>query len=280
MSPIDERAFLSTIWILSCTDKIPQMTYRGIRERVDTNLSDDQIKSVIDKRVELFREGIPTVQLNRWKDEMKSGKNRASWIANSPRNEQENIIDSLNKKDIFRNRFRNKLDSGPTPVNIIEWGLNHIEDMYKLQSERSEGRKQSIISIWIPLISLLIAGLSIYTSYSTNNSKIEAEKFKTRLTYKQKGYSKFMTDFTTVTTATVDRNKDELFTALQGINQSYYEIEPFIPSSQREDIYQQFLNFQGISTLYVNDSTSRESYLENNLMYRNYFREELAPKVE
>lgn len=276
----EERAVLSAIWILSCTDKVPQMTYRSVIERVDTKLKIEQIKEIVDKRIELFREGIPLSQLRVWKNEMKAGENRALWIANSPKDTQNNLIDNLEKKDVFRNRFRNSLKADPTPANIIEWGLNHIKDMHVLETERYEKRKNTFTSIWIPLFSLLIAGGSIWTSYKTTESKIDADNFKTTLSYKHKGYSKFMVNFSKVNTAAVDKNRSQLFNSAQDLTQSYYEIEPFINKDTRNDVYQQLLNYEGVSSQHVIDSLDIETYLGYVVDYRNFFRDKLSPVIK
>ena len=75
----DDLDVLSGIWIMSCNDDNPIMTYRSVAQRL--NLPDAyDVKAVVGSRPELFRLGILKSRLDAWKDRMKGGLNRPNWI--------------------------------------------------------------------------------------------------------------------------------------------------------------------------------------------------------
>ncbi|WP_299217240.1 hypothetical protein [uncultured Dokdonia sp.] len=118
---------VTAIWILSSNDSVPQITYKGITERIE-NISEEEIKNIVKEFPELFQEEIPSKHLVQWKVLMNQGSNRPKWIAKS--NTQEEDIKNLNTCDIFRNRFRNSIESEPLSYNLIEWGINYINEYF------------------------------------------------------------------------------------------------------------------------------------------------------
>ncbi|MBI5190470.1 MAG: hypothetical protein HZA22_07325 [Nitrospirae bacterium] len=91
----DELDILSAVWILSCNDENPIITYEGIKHRLDLS-PDFKIEELIHCRGELFRRKIPTRPLEVWKQEMREGKHIPSWIADiENETERQEKIDSI-----------------------------------------------------------------------------------------------------------------------------------------------------------------------------------------
>src|SRR5262249_5371467 len=108
----DELDILSAVWILSCNDDNPIMTYRSIGQRLSLDESYD-IKAIVRSRPELFRPGILNSRLNAWKDLMRGGKRRPAWITEiRDQTKQRQAIDSINREDVFRNQFRVEDEAG------------------------------------------------------------------------------------------------------------------------------------------------------------------------
>src|SRR5215203_3916358 len=74
-----EMDILSTIWMFSCTDSIPMMTYKGIEFRMGC-VKEREIRNLVKDFEELFRIRVPQQRLNRWKDDMRECKGIPSWI--------------------------------------------------------------------------------------------------------------------------------------------------------------------------------------------------------
>src|SRR5438128_12623662 len=70
---------VSAIWILACNDENPIITYEGIPYRLGLTPGFD-IKRLVGTRAELFRHGIPSQRLRKWKEEMRAGKHLPAWI--------------------------------------------------------------------------------------------------------------------------------------------------------------------------------------------------------
>ena len=75
----DDLDILSAIWILSCNDENPILTYKGITTRLGLPDKFDA-RTLIRSRSELFRPGTLNSRLDAWKKLMKSGKSRPAWI--------------------------------------------------------------------------------------------------------------------------------------------------------------------------------------------------------
>src|SRR4051812_27274529 len=172
----DDLDILSAIWILSCNDENPILTYRGITARL--GLPDPfDIRGLVRGRSELFRPGVLNSRLEAWKQQMKTGKKRPAWITEIQNKiEQERAIDGIMKDDVFRNQFRIEAEAPKCELQIIDWGLNHIERLRKSAAEEKEARSRRWGTVIIPLASLLIAGLSIFGSAAVQWKSLQEQR--------------------------------------------------------------------------------------------------------
>jgi hypothetical protein len=123
----DELDILSGIWIMSCNDDNPIMTYRSVAQRLNLPETYD-VKSVVRSRPELFRPGILNSRLNAWKDLPRTGKSRPNWIVEiHDQRKQREAIESIGREDVFRNQFRVDDGAGRSDIEVIDWGLQHID---------------------------------------------------------------------------------------------------------------------------------------------------------
>lgn len=150
---INEKYKIATsIWVLSCTDKMPQITYRSMKERL--SLDDDKtIKKIVNDFPELFQKHIPKKQLDAWKDEMRNKRRRPKWIAESKN--QINVINQLSREHVFRNRFRNSLNADMPETYILNWGIEYIRDYYFTSVRTNEKRLNWVSTIGTLIIAIL-----------------------------------------------------------------------------------------------------------------------------
>src|SRR4051812_23730636 len=95
----------SAIWVLSCIDENPIMTYRGIASR--TAITEAEARKLVSSRRELFRPGVRGSQLETWQAKMRTGRSVPAWISEMPDpKQQQKAIDDLSQNDVFRNQFR------------------------------------------------------------------------------------------------------------------------------------------------------------------------------
>lgn len=175
-----EYKLATTIWVLSCSDKLPQMTYKSLEFRVD-GITEKDCQRLIEKFPELYRKSIPKKQFETWKSKMKKGESRPHWIAIS--GDQESKINNLQREDVFRNRFRNSLNAAVTSAEILAWGLAYIKDHYSLKTAAESRRWNRIATTVVPALSILVAGLSIWFSAESSNNQLafENKKFEREL---------------------------------------------------------------------------------------------------
>ena len=138
----DEYAILTAVWILASNDEIPLITYRSIQHRLNLPHNFD-IRTLILRHGELFRLGMPSSRLEKWKIEMRGGKRLPSWIREAPAADRAQLIGALEPADGFRSQFRSDLNVPRSAVAVIEWGLNHIERLRKAESEARESTAKS-----------------------------------------------------------------------------------------------------------------------------------------
>ena len=144
----DELDILSAIWILACNDENPIMTCEGIRFRLGLP-EDYDVKQLVLGRGEMFRRGVPSRRLERWKQQMIEGKHCPSWVREMDDEEaRQKAIMALTPDDVFRSQFRAHSDAPRSPIEIIDWGLQHID---RLRKARLEARGQTAKSwqMWL-----------------------------------------------------------------------------------------------------------------------------------
>lgn len=290
----EELDILSEVWILSCNDETPEMTYESIKYRLE--LSDDyDIKRLIQSRRELFRHKIPEHRLESWKIQMRNGRKIPSWIkAKSTSEEQEVSINSLTRDDVFRNQIRLKENAPRASLDEKKWGLEYIEGLRQRNIEKTEKRMKKLREFWIPLVSALTALVAVLSGamlqiwsidkqneiqqqnllsqqklqeQTLQNSKM-LKFYEIELSPKQSGYSTFMKYLNESYENAYQKNGRELSNSLYQAELAYYSLEPFLKDS-KNDIWVMFnklsnvcLEFKGASRNYQIEDKYRKSFDE------------------
>ncbi|AMN44208.1 hypothetical protein [Rhodoplanes sp. Z2-YC6860] len=247
ISRTDDLDVLSGIWILSCNDDNPIMTYRGIAHRL--GLSDEyDVKAVVKNRPELFRHGILKSRLNIWKDQLRSGKNRPSWIVEiRDKAAQEKAIDDLGRDDIFRNQFRAQEAAPRCDVEIIDWGLQHIDRLRKAAAEEKESKSRKWTSIIIPLASLLVAAASIAGSVGIQwvsiKEQADLKRYEVGFKPKQEAYVAFANATWSALNYASDGEQANLRKQIALMDTAFFSIEPFLSQEVRQSFREKYGEF-------------------------------------
>ena len=145
-----EFDLISAIWIMACNDEGSILTYQGINHRLQLN-DKAKVQKLIESRPDLFRLGVTQRWLDEWKEEMKKGKSRPSWIRDPEdisESERLTRIEGIIVKDVFRSQFRTKKDSPQSELDVVEWGLKHIDRLRKAEIEKEDTRTRSW-QVWL-----------------------------------------------------------------------------------------------------------------------------------
>jgi hypothetical protein len=252
----DDLDILSGIWIMSCNDDNPIMTYKSIAQRL--NLPDTyDVKAVVRSRPELFRPGILNSRLNAWKDLMRSGKSRPNWIVEiHDQTQQRKAIDQLTRDDVFRNQFRVGDGAGKCDIEVIDWGLQHIERLRKAAAEEREARSRKWTSIIIPLASLFVAAVSVvgtvWVQWHSTNEQQAAKHYEVEFAPKQRAYSSFMVAFDSAVTAVGARDQQDFAKQVLQMESAFFSLEPFLKKENRADLRVQYLELVALCNSQMN----------------------------
>jgi len=287
---IDEAGILSAIWILACNDDIPLMLYDSVRFRLGLDDSYD-VESLIRNHGELFRMKCPQFRLDEWQLEMMAGKRMPSWIANiKDKDAREKKIMSLTVDDVFRSQFRARADSSRSEIDIINWGLEHIERLRKSQIESKDQKYKKVKEFWLPFLSILLAAASILMTgiiqIQSNKAQREIKEYELSYKPRQEGYSRYMSlvrnGFTLSTkTAIGPPQIPEIMEYLSQLDNAYYSVEPFLPATQRNELWETHLKFRNLflEASQKNpdelEQTAREKRNDDFKHYETVFRESL-----
>lgn len=280
----DDLDTLSAIWILSCNDDNPIMTYRGIAQRLA--LPDDEfVRTLVRSRSELFRPGILNSRLRDWKANMKSGKHRPAWVIEiQDKKEQEATIDRLTRDDVFRNQFRVERDAPKCSIEIIDWGLKHIERLRKDRSEEKDANQRKWSSIVIPLGSLAVALVSVLSSMGIQWVSIreqgELKRYEVSFKPKQEAYSNFMGALVNATNAAALQDKATLLVQFGRMEMAYFLIEPFLGAQLRQELFLKYSELVALcekqtALLPPEAGQRKEAFIKEASVYRQYFQSKL-----
>ncbi len=245
---------LSAIWILSCNDENPIITYRGIEERLLVS-TDIDIKSLVLGRRELFRPGVSKKRLDEWKARLRIGKALPSWLANiESENERDKAIDNLASSDVFRNQFRTEINSAPCDLKIVDWGLQHLERLRKaaseLRVERLQKRSSLIAFVSVGLSTVVaIASLTGTFFVQARNSadQFAMKRYELSAKPRQESYSAFMATFNEVIQAALNSDSAKTLESLGRMESAYYQMEPFL-GDKRQEVRLKFIDFSSFCT--------------------------------
>ena len=279
---------LASIWILSCNDENPIMSYESLRYRLD--LDDDfDIKALIENRGELFRKTVPENRIEEWKQKMHSGKRVPAWIKAYKGEERRKIIDSLKPEDFFRCQFRTRKDANQAPLEIIDWGLQHIERLRKVEIEEKDRKRRKWTEIWIPLASFIVALIAVLLSgiigYKNLETQRNLKKYELSFSPKQKNYSALMRNHFAAYQNARSPTPMALRSRIDRLEMNYFYLEPFLTKDLRTTTWERYLKFSAMCYEYedverrmANDSL-KSHYLNLFLEHKNAFRDELYPAL-
>ncbi|MBN2412618.1 hypothetical protein JXQ31_13090 [candidate division KSB1 bacterium] len=173
----EDLDYLSAIWILSCNDENPLITYKSINYRLGLQ-EDYPLKRFVLRHAELFRPGVLKSRLDEWKQKMLDGKSLPSWISDIENKiERDNTIKNLSKDDIFRCQFRTKDNAPKSDIKIIEWGLQHINRLRQARQDEIDRKYKYKSPLFVVFITALLTFTSTYfISYKTFNWNAEKER--------------------------------------------------------------------------------------------------------
>lgn len=247
---IKDYDILASIWILACNDEMSQMTYEGIKYRLGLENNYD-VKALIHSRGELFRKKTQQAQLALWIDDMLKGNHRPSWIRDIL-DEKERIekIKTLTVNDVFRSQFRSEANSPRSEIEIINWGLQHIERLRNVAIEAKQEKTRKFTSVWLPILSTLVAVTAVVCSflnqYTSNKEQEQLKHYEIEFKPRQEGYSTFMKFVLQAYYRASKMDKKRTDSALDNLEGTYYNIEPFLSLNHRDSIwnlYQYYTNF-------------------------------------
>jgi hypothetical protein len=265
----DDFDIVSAIWILSCNDENPIITYKGIADRLGLPDTYD-VRALVRRYRELFRPGVLNSRLEAWKERMLDGKSQPGWITEiKDAAAQAKAIADLTRDDVFRNQFRVEENAPKCDIKIIDWGLNHIDRLRKSAAEEREARVKTWSSIVIPFLSVLLALLSVSSTVWLQRKSIEEQsdlkRYEVSFKPKQEAYSKFMSAISAAALSAVAQEKENLLSQLSEAEQAYFLFEPFLKDDLRKDIIKKTSEF---GTLCV--ERSRLNVAEGSIENRNY----------
>jgi hypothetical protein len=279
----DELDILSAIWILSCNDENPIITYEGIKHRLGLPVDYD-VKSLVNSRGEMFRKYVTSRRLETWKQELRSGKHLPSWIRDiQDENKRKATIDALSPADVFRNQFRAGVGAPRSPIEIIDWGLQHIDRLRKASVEAREERAKRWSSMWIPILTTIVAltavSSSAYLQIRSINTQRDLKQYEVGFKPKQEAYSSFMRALILAFDSALNRDHNALVTNLDKMESTYYGLQPFLNESTQATIWDQYQNFSSMCYGLAKESTNSPEARDNSIKlftdYKKYFRTEL-----
>jgi hypothetical protein len=272
----DDLDILSGIWIMSCNDDNPIMTYKSIAQRLNVPETYD-VKTVVHSRPELFRPGILNSRLNAWKDLMRSGKSRPNWIVEiHDQTQQRRVIDQLTRDDVFRNQFRVGDGADKCGIEVIDWGLQHIDRLRKAAAEEREARSRKWTSIIIPLASLFVAAVSVvgtvWVQWHSTSEQEATKHYEVEFAPKQRAYSSFMIAFDLAVTAVGARDQQGFAKQVLQMESAFFSLEPFLKTENRADIRAQYLELVALCNSQMNrppdqSDPDREAFLSKATSY-------------
>jgi len=278
----DDLDVLCAIWILSCNDENPIVTYRGINYRL--GLKDDyDVKALVGCRGEMFRKGVSARRLRDWKQAMHTGKNLPSWIRI-----MEDVvlrgqaINDLSSEDVFRNQFRAEENAPACPIEILDWGLKHLDRIRTANLTARDERLKRMSAIWVPLLSTAVAMSAIFAGAMAQreNAVTQAQltRFQVVFRPKQEGYAQFMKTLAETYHNARTGDAKALADSLSVLRSSYFGLEPFLNKEERSDILDQLDQFSASCNMLAREpanSPKREGFEKSYFTYEELFRRRL-----
>jgi hypothetical protein len=282
---VDED-ILSAIWVLSCIDENPIMTYRGIATR--TAITEAEARKLVGSRRELFRPGVLQSRLDTWKTKMKTGGTVPAWILEMPKQEQQKAIDDLSEKDVFRNQFRVEDRAPKCSIEIINWGLNHLDLIRKSAAATREEKLKRWGTIVLPtgaiLVSLAVALAAQGLQWKTINDQRNLKFYEVSFKPKQENYTAFMSLFNEAILACASADEQKARVQINRMESAYFALDPFFDDENRKSIFSKFVEFSRFCETQARKPTlagsngknvDREQYEKTIDSFKQFFRENI-----
>jgi hypothetical protein len=159
----------------------------------------------------------------------------------------------------------------------------------KADSEHEEKRLKSnikfnLFSAWgTAIVAAIIAIASMTSNYFIQKNNIHFQKhikqYEVSFKPKQIGYSNFMGGLYEAYQSAYQKNREELNSNLKGIENSFYSIELFFSETERDDVWNEILNYTGfcLSLFEVSheDKNQLSGFSSSFNTYKNSFRNKL-----
>lgn len=268
---IDSLDVLASIWILSCNDENPIMTYKGLENRLNVPLTN--IREIVQKRRELFRPGVSKRRLEEWKEKMLENTLSRNYVPSYIRSiqdadERKKEVRSLSVDDVFRNQFRTEENVEKASLEVLNWGLGHIDRSRKARTEAHEERVKRWSNIRLPLLSTLVALVAVMSSCFSQyqNVKIqqqniafqeastkEQEKLKAyeiELKPLQESYAALVNALEESKRAVIEKSRNGFHSNFNTARKSYYVVELYL-ESDAEKISNELTEIQKLCTDYL-----------------------------
>jgi hypothetical protein len=249
----DEWNVLSAIWILSCNDDNPIITYKGLELRLCLPPSYD-VKSLVIERRELFRLRVSNVRFEVWKTEMQQGHSLPIWIKGIEEPDRRKLINDLTRDDVFTSQFRTEEHSERSSLDVIDWGLRHIESLRNAASARTAQKRanwQQFATIASLLIALATAGIS---GWGIKEQSI-LKQYEVTFLPKQSAYSDFMAAFDETAVAAFKHDEKATLLDLSRMESSYFKMQAFLDVKTGNVVFSKLNEFRTLCTKMV-DSRS------------------------
>jgi hypothetical protein len=241
-----DEDLLPAIWILSCNDENPIITYRGIALRI--GITEAEAKKLVSERRELFRPGIRLSRLNSWKDRMRAGKNLSGWLLEiADVDERRKAIDALSPNDVFRNQFRVEDGAPKCSIEIINWGLSHLDLIRKNAAMAREERLKRWGTVILPtgaiLVSLVVALTAQALQWKASNDQRSLKFYEVNFKPKQENYAAFMSAFNEAILACASADQQKALVQMNRMETAYFSLDPFFDDESRKSIFSKFVQF-------------------------------------
>jgi hypothetical protein len=232
----------SAIWVLSCIDENPIMTYRGIASR--TAITEAEARKLVGSRRELFRPGVRASQLETWKTKMRTGRGLPAWILEMPdAKERQKAIDDLSQNDVFRNQFRVESGAPKCSIETINWGLTHLDLIRRSASTAREEKLKRWGTVIIPMGALAVALMAQASQWKTSNDQRELKFYEVSFKPKQENYTTFMSSFNAAVLACTSADEQTALLQINRMESAYFALDPFFDDETRKSIFLKFVEF-------------------------------------
>ena len=246
----DDYDVLTAVWILSCQDEVPLMSYENSALRIGVPV--DELRQTIARHISLFRPGATQSQLDERKKHLLQANRFPRYLRELSPEARLVKINAMTRADFFRNIFRTEADAPRPPLEVLEWGLDYID---RLRNARQEGVRKWTTVI-LPTISTVVACLTLLVGFWTQRQLMHTQAVLKRYEVTARpmydGYVAMMSamsklyDAANAADASNKATLTQLDLARQQWEQSYASIEPFLNEADRQTVIKEKENFNKI----------------------------------